>query len=572
MLKNIRCFNDISYKNKNIYNKYIKDNEPNMPKKDGNIYENDNDSFNEKKKLNEIQKKYIYLISKMCKLQQENIEIKYNYVLIKDELSKKNKIIKDLQKKIEFRDLTIKEKFKKDKEDHINKELDEKYKLLLSMQQKSLTFRENNIDLKEDEIKGGFREISSYNTQENNSTRKRKKYSFHPRNSSYLKSNTISNYLKSKNSESPIKKLLLSNKIETNTEIRNGIYHNSDNQLNLFNFDKNLYPSEYNDIIGKEFNEIIKNFNIEEKTELNFGIKKNLSKNIDDVINEDDIREETNNKTLKSLLNDIQTVNSNIHNRLSIIEKKQNTYNNSIIIKPISRTMSNIGNMNKLINEITECNNKINNAKSNDKINSKKTKPFTDKKQKKKKIKNCNIEINYNCFPNKNDLKIMNNKINRRKNDIITKKVQSEKASTKLIIKTNNQRNRINNQGNNRNLVPKIQKDLTKENINLNEKKKTKEDKEKKLETNLKNNNNLPINNLTNPKMINDEKLKLQIFYSEHLNKFKANKQKKIITKENINTFISNNKMTNIHNNDSISFVDMKTNHDSIEKKSKKIK
>ena len=81
--KNIQCLNEISQKNQMIYSRYIKDNEPNMPKKDGNIYENDNDSI-EADDLNETEKRNIYLISKICKLQKENIEVKYNYLLIKD--------------------------------------------------------------------------------------------------------------------------------------------------------------------------------------------------------------------------------------------------------------------------------------------------------------------------------------------------------------------------------------------------------------------------------------------------------------------------------------------------------
>ena len=52
---------------------------------------------------------------------------KYNYILIQEELYKKDKIIQDLQKKIELRDLNIKETFSLDKENSINKELDYQY-------------------------------------------------------------------------------------------------------------------------------------------------------------------------------------------------------------------------------------------------------------------------------------------------------------------------------------------------------------------------------------------------------------------------------------------------------------
>ena len=264
--KNIQCFDGISQKNKNIFKKYIKNNEHNLPKKDGNIYENDNDGdfLHEKDELNEMQKRYIYLVAKVCKLQKENIEIKYNYILIQDELSKKDKIIKDLQKQIELKELNINQKLSPNEANYIKEELDEKYKLLLSMEQKSKTLRENNKESNKYEIKLDNDlndEILSYKTQENNSSTRRKHFSFLPRNSSRLKSYTISNYLKNKNSRSPIKNLLLPKKMEMKTEVRkNNDDSNIDEELNLYNFDKNLFSSEYNDIIGKEFNDIINNF------------------------------------------------------------------------------------------------------------------------------------------------------------------------------------------------------------------------------------------------------------------------------------------------------------------------
>ena len=623
--KNIQCLNEISQKNKITFKKYINGNENDMPKKYGNIYENDNDSLNELDKLNETQKKYIYLIKKFCELQKENIEIKFNYILIQDELSKKDKIIKDLQNKIKMQDLTIKEKLSSEKEDLINEELDERIKILFSEKQKAKTLRSKNKILNKYEIETAhtLNEISAYNTQENNTNSKKKHYHFNPRNSTSLKSKTISNYLKKKNSESPIKSLLLSDRNETNTEIRQDNYFlNSENDLNLFNFDKNINPAEYNDIIGKEFNEIIKNFNIEDKTEINFGIKRSLSKNINDVINEDEGDEETNNKTLQSILNDIQTVNSNINKRLSVIERKPNKYKNSIIIKPISKTLASFDTEKNLFNRNeadTECNNIYKNIKNdNHKIKNKFTKIFTDKKQKKKKFNNRNIDLNYYSSPSKIDLKSVNNQINNKKYDFFPKKNSIEMKSPNLIINTNSKignrklilnsslttnfgRNTINNYENKKNFKVKLKKEKEKEKKNLekNDKKKIKMDNEKrtidmknnnklfsqekdstfyndknskKIKESLTKENNLQTNDLINSKMKKEEKLKLQIFYSEHLNSFRLNKPKKISENNKINTDLSKNYKGPSFNNDSTILIDLKTSQDTIEKKYKTVK
>ena len=49
------------------------------------------------------------LVGKMSKIQMENIEIKYNYALIKDEIDNKDKKIKNLEKQIDLRDIILKE-------------------------------------------------------------------------------------------------------------------------------------------------------------------------------------------------------------------------------------------------------------------------------------------------------------------------------------------------------------------------------------------------------------------------------------------------------------------------------
>ena len=48
--------------------------------------------------------------------------------------------------------------------------------------------------------------------------------------------------------------------------------------------------------------------------------------------------------------------------------------------------------------------------------------------------------------------------------------------------------------------------------------------------------------------MKDDEKLKLQIFYSKHLNNYRTNKQKKIFSNENINMDNSKNGKTSLYN------------------------
>ena len=612
--KNIICLNDISHKNQNILNKYLKKDDFDCPKKDGNIYENDNYTLNEKNELDEWQRKYIFIVEKLSKLQEENIEIKYNYILIQEELYKKDKIIQDLQKKIELRDLNIKETFSLDKENSINKELDYKYKILLSEQEKSKTLRETNKTIQELELDEPIFENENdlnRNLRLTFSNGRKKHYSFHPRNTSQLKSYTISNYLKCKKSGTPIKDFLIPKKLETNTEIKNTMddYY-FDDKLNIFN-NNNYYLNEEQKIIGKEFNELLENFNIEEKTLINFSLKNNFSKNVDDLINEDEGNEDTNNKTLKSVLNDIQTMNSNINNRLSIIEKKTKTIGRSVIIKPISKTISNNIKMADLFdnNKVKE-NNKLKTIlkydyKEKNNIN----KPFTEKKKKKRKIKNSSIKLNYFSSPNDIELKLTKNTHNHKQSEILTKKNSIEMTSPNLIIsvnlKTKNkklvvnspleshfQRNMISNLKNeknknkethrNINLITKniIEKDRTKKKI-----KETKENPKKTKQTNHNNktikinhsfnkdknpkklnDNEIKVSNQTKGKLIdskmkNEEKLKLQLFYLQHLNKYKTNNSK--INIKNNNTFnnnvnLSKNNKNSILYNDNNNIVDIK--------------
>ena len=83
---------------------------------------------------------------------------------------------------------------------------------------------------------------------------------------------------------------------------------------------------------------------------------------------------------------------------------------------------------------------------------------------------------------------------------------------------------------------------------------------------------NINIDNIMNSKIQNKEKTKLQLFYSEHLNKHKNNSPKNLTEKKisNIDITTKNSKsIINNDNNDS-SLVDMGTNHDTIDNRKKK--
>jgi hypothetical protein len=155
--------------------------------------------------LNEYQKKFLFLISKMCKIQMENIEIKYSNALLKDEIDNKDKKIKNLEKQIEFRDIIIKEKMELDKYNIYDDMANKKYKIILSEQQnpkfksrlknKHLTEKNNdkiNIDnFKEKNINKQNSININTNTNKGKINNKRKQFSFHPRNASFAKSKQI---------------------------------------------------------------------------------------------------------------------------------------------------------------------------------------------------------------------------------------------------------------------------------------------------------------------------------------------------------------------------------------------
>ena len=463
--KNMICYKDISQKNENILLKYTTTDNKNTEIETETKNNNKNIIDNDKIELNELQKKFLYTISKISKIQIENIEIKYNYALLKDEILNKNKKIKNLQKQIEFRDIIIKEKISLDNNNITDEEINKKHSILLSEQQRAkfktctrlknkhltetnndnndTTEKNKNINNNNDKnINLNIDIENSINVQKGKSKNRKKNYSFHPRNASFIKSDKI---------QTPNRERNFENSMVTHTSINNRINEKDNNNKQYDNTEFNLddkkitcdmlSKEENNEIIGNEFNEIIKNFNLGNITSENFGdinitkkrtssailnnnnsknkkaiknnnvIKiKNKDKSKDkdndkDDINDDDNGEDTNNKTLKSVLNEIKIMNSDINSKLNIIEKSSKNQSNSQI-KPISRTMANIENINNYINnESLKDSNKKNKRqtsnKQNNNINSFKSKK-SENIEKIINIKKNNLKTTCNSSSNLN--------------------------------------------------------------------------------------------------------------------------------------------------------------------------
>ena len=707
--KNSICLNEISQKNESILIKYTDNkNIENKPEiKDDNILIENNDSKEEKIELNDIHKRFIYMIRKISKIQMENIEIKYNYALIKDEISNKDKKIKDLEKQIKFRDIIIKEKIALDNNEILDdEELNKKHKILLSEQQKAksktcgrLKSNEKNNEIKiekpiikENNIQQKVDNKDTINVQKSKNKNKRKHFSFHPRNSSFVKSNKIQTPNREKNlNNSLVTHTLLNNRGNKN-DINITNYNSSENHFGNNYYDKNrkltidiFSKDENNEIIGNEFDEIIKNFKLNSITSENFGdissnkkqggdsLLKNNNKNnnkIEKEINinkekddgDDDFGEDTNNKTLKSVLNDIKNLNSDINSKLNIIEKASKNQNNSQV-KPISRTMATIENLNHYINENNKDNNNKNKStKATKKIDNLKSKisetiiqkgknktknlktssnsssnlnlitanTFNSLDSEKKNSKQNNNNLNNNLKNNNTNFIISVNRNKKNKNNknlalvpsnmqlntISTNKdeknlqIKSPLCRAKLVINkgsSSSSTKAINYNKKRKNMYSKRNKSLLTNNIDKDELRKNikefltiKRNKYKikkkymklegkdspyhsnnnsldKIKVSNSITNNINIDNMMNSTIQNKEKTKLQLFYSEHLNKHKNNKknnspknltEKKIsnidITSKNSKSIINNN-----NDNDS-SLVDLGTNHDTIDNRKKK--
>ena len=721
--KNISCFKEISQKNENILSKYIdnKTIESECERKNSNILiENYTDIKEDKIELNELQKRLMHMIRKICKIQMENIEIKYNYALIKDEITNKDKKIKNLEKQIEFRDMVIKEKIALDNLNITDEEINKKHNLLLS-EQKKIKFKtctriknneklnqmekkinQNNKEKTDKNLNLNIDVENTINVNVKKVQNRRKHFSFHPRNSSFIKSNEI---------KTPNRDYKLADSLMTHTFLNNRGYEKDTNitkynssDINIDNKDyennlrftvDNLSKDENNEIIGNEFNEIIKNFNINSITNENFGDKITIKKRESDALinnlqnnniiikNEnikkenhkdknsdkdnldDDLGDDTNNKTLKSVLNDIKIMNSDINSKLTIIENSSKNKSNSQI-KPISRTMANTENINNFVNNENKKEiKKIIDKKSEKKINNINAKTKRSSQNTSKKIKNiknniktsCNSSSNLNLITgnmnhskdleynnifkqinkdlnNENNnnpnfmISVNRNKKNRHKNltlvPSMSSNVQLNTINANKDHKSNQiksplyKTNSINIKGNAysssktinyhkmlKNNSAKRNNSLLTNNIDIDELRKNIREKiaNKRNKYNIKKkyikethnisnnnnntdtlnknenentnevNNNINIDKIINSTIQNKEKTKLQLFYSEHLNKQKSNKKgspknlthKKISNAENI----SKNSKSTINNNDS-SIVDMGTNHETIDNRKKK--
>ena len=112
-------------------------------------------------------KKDFCKISKICKIQMENIEIKYNYTLMKDEIISKDEKVKNLEKQIEFRDIIIKEKIALDINNINDEEINKKHKVLLSEQQKSKNKTYTRLNNRKEIEKRNNNDGSGENTKNN---------------------------------------------------------------------------------------------------------------------------------------------------------------------------------------------------------------------------------------------------------------------------------------------------------------------------------------------------------------------------------------------------------------------
>ena len=569
--KNIICFKEISQKNENILLKYADSkNENETERKNYIIIENDNEIKDDKIELNELQKRFMYLVRKICKTQMENIEIKYNYALIKDEISNKDKKIKDLEKQIEFRDIIIKEKIAIDNFNITDEEINKKHKLLLSEQQKSkfktcTRLKNNNLNEKNNissnrestrDKKSNLNiEIENAINVHKNKSRK-KQYSFHPRNSSFIKINEIQTPIREKkleNSNSNIAHTFLENRgFEKENTISN--YNSSEIHFENKDFENNnklikeKSEKENNEIIGNEFNEIIKNLNINTISLENYGdsiiskkkendtllinnylynnhiienLKKEKNKNENNLKEngDDDFGDDTNNKTLRSVLNDIKNMNSDINSKLNIIEKNSKSKSNSQV-KPIARTMSNSENINNFImSENRKDIKKIKNIKTDKKnnnniynnniinINSIKTKKSENLSKKIKNVKSniktsCNSSSNLNLITGNNTKEIENNNI-KTKNNILNNEINNKNPS--FIISVNRNKK---NKHKNLTLVPSMSSNIKLNTINTNKEIKNLKTKSPIFKTKTTTNNKAhPYSSSSSSKIINFHKM-----------------------------------------------------------------
>ena len=568
--KNTSLLSDISTKNENILKKYT---------------ENTNEQ--PAIEMNELQKNYMFLINKNSGIQKENIQIKYDYAIIKIILEKRDSYIKELQKQIDIRDNIIKNKIIEMND--IDDGLDEDFymKSLMNPRQKleyqTLEQLELKFSMLDNRNSNNFtlnKNSSFCSTFNLTSGYQKNKYSFRPRNSSFIQKREVirkrkfnfddsnyylENYLYN-DSESNINNSCLHigahslypniNKYISkkdkdqsilNISNRKDKFYDSKKKGNKKNNNKNQY--NINPISFKNCE--LDNSNIKNKTEIYKYDQNNLNSNVEDnkfelfenqnnndeEQNEDENNENINDITLFSMLNDIEAMNCDVMSKLNIIENNSyiKNHNNS---NYINNKTNNNSNNNSILN-INNCIN--NNSKSNSNNN------------------NNNI-ISINNYANKtNNNSNDNSIINKSNNNSNSNHFINSNSNNKTKNNSNENLNKTNN--NSSNNITISNNSYTNKNIsnNLN-----KPNNIPNKPNNISNNNNINISNNAN-KTNNNNINNLQIKQNNiNAKKNNTSKKKNSKTKTYKNNLIMNDINNNNNSNNNNTYK--KTNQNKINK------
>ena len=560
--KNLSLLNDISQKNENIIKKYTENSE------ESNI------------EMNDFQKNYLLAINKSNGIQKENIEIKYNYAIMKINLEKKENYIKELQKQIELRDNIINkliEKFdeNKDIKSLMNPRQKFEYLTLDQLQYKYSILDNKNVVLNKN--------TSFCGTHNFTSEYKKNKYSFRPRNSSFIQKREIvakRNFNFDDYSNIYMDKILYN---ESESNINNNIYNSS---LNLrINSIHSKRPKRTNhkkskdkglllNISNKKDDKLnlepisLKHYEISYNSENKNGMF-NFNQNFinsseEDDNNHDNDESNENDVTLQSMLNDIEIMNSNVMSKINIIEnnsniKNKNTNNNSktksnnnsnlITNKKNKTSKKKISNTNIKTFKKNKHNQNKNNNKSNN-IKNIENKTYTNendykhnlitksKNKVEKTTRNNQIYVNRNInnknIPKKNSFAPTAYESSNNNKNSSLKKVNTNYQKDFIYSSTHN----LNTHQNLKNKTTKINRNssMTNRNIIYNNKNCiTNNIATKNYNTNT--NENVQNKNLNRSLIISeDKKISLDLLIDEAKKKYNKNKNDKTMNNENIAT------------------------------------
>ena len=560
--KNLSLLNDISQKNENIIKKYTENSE------ESNI------------EMNDFQKNYLLAINKSNGIQKENIEIKYNYAIMKINLEKKENYIKELQKQIELRDNIINkliEKFdeNKDIKSLMNPRQKFEYLTLDQLQYKYSILDNKNVVLNKN--------TSFCGTHNFTSEYKKNKYSFRPRNSSFIQKREIvakRNFNFDDYSNIYMDKILYN---ESESNINNNIYNSC---LNLrINSIHSKRPKRTNhkkskdkglllNISNKKDDKLnlepisLKHYEISYNSENKNGMF-NFNQNFinsseEDDNNHDNDESNENDVTLQSMLNDIEIMNSNVMSKINIIEnnsniKNKNTNNNSktksnnnsnlIKNKKNKTSKKKISNTNIKTFKKNKHNQNKNNNKSNN-IKNIENKTYTNendykhnlitksKNKVEKTTRNNQIYVNRNInnknIPKKNSFAPTAYESSNNNKNSSLKKVNTNYQKDFIYSSTHN----LNTHQNLKNKTTKINRNssMTNRNIIYNNKNCiTNNIATKNYNTNT--NENVQNKNLNRSLIISeDKKISLDLLIDEAKKKYNKNKNDKTMNNENIAT------------------------------------